>query len=198
MSSQDQFGGFVDKTTTLADMAKELREGRVEKAREILTSEYPFVCVEPSARKYTLADSTRMFIRDGFIDRYSGERLVFPGALRLLSHIFPDEFPYHQHWKVSETHDAFWKLTPTVDHVVPVSRGGEDSESNWVTTSMLRNSIKAQWTLDELQWELHPAGKIIDWDGLMGWFLDYVSNKPELQAISYLSKWQKAALKASE
>ncbi|MFF0818704.1 HNH endonuclease [Rhodococcus sp. NPDC003318] len=51
---------------------------------------------------------------------------------------------------MSQTHFAYWELFPTIDHIVPVTRGGADDESNWVTTSMLRNSAKAHWTLDEL------------------------------------------------
>jgi len=35
----------------------------------------------------------RVFMRDGFIDRYSGERLVFPGIMRALSFYMPGEIP---------------------------------------------------------------------------------------------------------
>jgi HNH endonuclease len=53
---------------------------------------------------------------------------------------------------------AFWEVGATIDHVVPVTRGGADDESNWVTTSMARNSAKMNWTLEELGWTLHPPG----------------------------------------
>jgi hypothetical protein len=36
---------------------------------------------------------TQIFIRDGFIDRYSGSCLVFPGTLRLLSRLMPGGVP---------------------------------------------------------------------------------------------------------
>ena len=49
------------------------------------------------------------------------------------------EFPYQKHWKMSDTHIAWWELIPTVDHVEPVARGGVDEEENWVCTSQLRN-----------------------------------------------------------
>jgi hypothetical protein len=77
------------------------------------------------------------------VDRYSGLPLVFPGVLRLLSRLLPQEFPFHPNWKMAETHPAYWELFPTIDHVLPVSRGGVDSDVNWVTTSMLRNAAKA-------------------------------------------------------
>jgi len=66
----------------------------------------------------------RMQLWDGFIDRYSGQRLVFPGALRLLSHLLPAQFPFHTNWKTDSCHLAFYELFPTIDHVVPISRGG--------------------------------------------------------------------------
>ena len=93
-----------------------------------------------------------LFMRDGFIDRYTGNRLINPGVLRLLHVVLGDDFPAHPNWKVSETHLAFWELFPTVDHLVPVSRGGRDDESNWVTASMLSNQAKAQWSVDDLGW----------------------------------------------
>ena len=94
---------------------------------------------------------TRVFARDGFVDRYSGDKLVFPGTLlRLLSALMPDEFPAHPNWKMSASHVMYWELCPTIDHLVPVARGGADNESNYVTISMLRNSAKAHWTLEEL------------------------------------------------
>ena len=75
---------------------------------------------------------------------------------------------------MSETHMIYWELFPTVDHVVPIARGGGDDESNWVTTSMLHNSAKSNWKLEELGWQLLPAGDIEQWDGLLGVVL-YIS-----------------------
>ncbi|MFZ1427770.1 MAG: hypothetical protein WAS21_13460 [Geminicoccaceae bacterium] len=48
-----------------------------------------------------------MFTRDGFVDRYSGERLVFPGTLRLLAKLLPNEFPFHSNWRTDACHFAF-------------------------------------------------------------------------------------------
>jgi hypothetical protein len=107
------------------------------------------------------------FHQDGFIDCYSGQRLIFPGTLRLLSLCLPEEFPFHSNWKMDRTHPAFWELFPTIDHIVPIARGGEDAETNWVTTSQLQNSAKANWTLKELRWTLVPAGSVEEWDGLI-------------------------------
>jgi hypothetical protein len=58
-------------------------------------------------------------MRDGFCDRYTGRRLVFPGVLRLISELFPKEFPWHPNWKQGVGHSLYWELSPTVDHVIP-------------------------------------------------------------------------------
>src|SRR2546421_668252 len=127
-----------------------LRMGDIAAARDVLRTEYPFVSATPEGRRYTELQSLQIFLRDGFVDRYSGQRLVFPGVLRLLSRLLPQEFPFHPNWKMTETHPAYWELFPTIDHVLPIARGGAHSQINWVTTSMLRNAGKANWTLEEL------------------------------------------------
>jgi hypothetical protein len=83
--------------------------------------------------------------------------------------LLPDAFPYHSNWKTDKCHFAFWELYPTIDHVEPVTRDGKDCDHNWVSTSMLLNAAKANFTLAELGWKLHPVDD--GWDGLTGWFL---------------------------
>ncbi len=149
-----------------------------------------------------------LFMRDGFIDRYTGNRLVNPGVLRLLHVVLGGDFPFHPNWKVSETHIAFWELFPTVDHRVPVSRRGSDDESNWVTASMLSNQAKAQWTMEQLGWKLHPRGAVEEWDGLSRWLVDYLDevNPTVLEEAAghhraYIRRWHtatKAALVADD
>ena len=119
----------------LRDVCAALRGGDSGSARETLRSLYPFVRVEQIVRRFSERQSMDLFMRDGFIDRYTGNRLINPGVLRLLHVVLGDDFPAHPNWKASETHIAFWELFPTVDHLVPVSRGGPDDKSNWVTAS---------------------------------------------------------------
>jgi hypothetical protein len=102
---------------------------------------------------------------NGFIDRYSGHRLVFPPVFRVLSVALPTDFPYHRNWKADVTHQAYYELAATIDHLLPVTRGGADDESNWITTSMAHHSAKMNWTLDECGWKLHPSGQLAKWDG---------------------------------
>lgn len=187
------------KAGVLADVCAALRAGESGSARETLRSRYPFEPVETIVRRYSVGQSMKLFMRDGFVDYYTGNRLVNPGVLRLLHVVLGDDFPAHPNWKASETHFAFWELFPTVDHLVPVSRGGDDDELNWVTASMLRNQAKAHWTVDDLGWTLPPAGAVERWDGLSQWLVDYLAANPtvlEKKAAephrAYIGRWLRA------
>lgn len=58
---------------------------------------------------------------------------------------------------------------------------------------MLRNSAKAHWTLSELGWTLQPPGNVEHWDGLSGWFTEYLAEHSDLAASSAcLRKWLRA------
>lgn len=88
-------------------------------------------------------------------------------------------------------HNAYWEFVPTLDHIYPVALGGADDETNWATTSMLHNSIKNNWTLEQLQWKLYPAGDYKDWDGLTKLFLQIVESDTELLKDAYVKRWYK-------
>jgi hypothetical protein len=162
-------------------------------AEAIVSAEFPFKPAVKSDRKYTETETTALFLRDGFVDRYSGDRLIYPPVLRLISLALPSAFPYHPNWKMDQCHIAYWALSPTVDHIIPVSRGGDDDAENWATTSMLRNSSKSNWLLEEINWSLHPRGKLSDWDGMFYWFLSHVSANPNLLEHNFVKRWHSAA-----
>ena len=184
---------MLAKADVVARVCGALLEGDRDRASALATAEYPFVANANAGRAYTEVQSTCIYRRDGFLDRYTGDRLIFPGTLRLLSKLMPAEFPSHPNWKMSATHMIYWELFPSIDHVVPVARGGADSEENWVTTSMVRNAAKAHWTLEELGWTLRPIDTSTGWDGLTGWFLDYLHDRTEHQSNPYLARWLRAA-----
>lgn len=138
----------------------------------------------------------KVFLRDGFIDRYSGEKLLFPGLIKLLTIEFPDIFKYHGNWKMSETHLVYWELFPTIDHLIPIARGGEDNEDNWVITSMICNSAKANWTIEELGWKLHEREELTNWDGLINCFLELCDTNKAYEHDMYIRSWKVALLKA--
>lgn len=177
----------------IRDTCQSISQGDLDIARLRILSGFPFVPLENAGRNYSDVQKTQIFIRDGFIDRYSGEKLVFPPVLRLMSKLMSDEFPYHSNWKMSECHIAYWQLSPTIDHIVPVARGGADEESNWACTSQLRNSAKANWLLEELGWELHPPGDLREWDGLLHWYVDYANDHAEIKADPWFRGWLRTA-----
>src|SRR5918994_5424222 len=184
-----------DRSKEIAEVCEAIVRADTIGAAAIVRRDYPFVKPATSGRKATLTEATRVFLRDGFVDRYAGTRLVFPPVLRLISQTLPEEFPFHSNWKMSECHVAYWDLSATVDHVVPVARGGRDDDTNWVCTSMLRNGVKSNWTLDELGWDLLPSGDLEEWDGLLGWFLNFANNHRDILQQPYLRRWHSAAIR---
>lgn len=177
----------------LSNACEAILEKRHDDAAAMLAAEYPFISLGRVERRYSALESMRLFVRDGFIDRYSGKRLIFPGTLRLLSQILPRQFPFQNNWKTDACHFGYYELFPTVDHLIPVSRGGSDDEDNWVSTSMLKNTAKANFTIEELGWRLHPSGELSQWDGLTGWFMRQVPQISEDAMSPYLRRWAAAA-----
>jgi hypothetical protein len=106
----------------------------------------------------------------------------------------PDVFPYQSHWKMEECHSAYWELVPTIDHIIPIALGGEDNPSNYATTSMLHNSVKSNWTLEQLNWKLYPAGDINEYDGLTDLFVRLTENDLELFDDPYIKCWYKLSV----
>ena len=177
------------KGEVLKRVAINLLSQNKSEAIKIIQNDYPFVYLPREKRMYTDKQKIKQFIKDGFIDRYSGQRLVNPGLLKVISYYLPDVFPYHPHWKMDECHNAYWELIPTVDHIYPIALGGTDSEENYATTSMLHNSIKNNWTIEQLQWTLYPAGDYTEWDGLTNLFIKLVEQDKELLKDAYIKRW---------
>lgn len=62
-----------------------------------------------------------------------------------------------------------------------------------ITTSVKNNSIKNNYTIDELHWKLYPKGNIADWDGLTSVFLKLVNSDKELLKDAYIKNWYKVS-----
>ncbi|SDC33299.1 hypothetical protein SAMN04487864_10544 [Succiniclasticum ruminis] len=168
---------------------KALTENNVEEGKNIIQEKYPHQKPLKSRKSFTKKEQVTIFLRDGFIDRYSGDRLIFPGVLCILSHIMPDVFPYQDNWKTDECHQAWWKLFPSIDHIVPLAFGGTNDDDNLVCTSMKRNLAKSTSTLEEIGWNIHPAGNLSEWDGLLSWFMAYIPEHPELLEDVAIRRW---------
>ena len=185
-----------DGAAVLSAVCAALGNGQVKEAEAIVVRDYPFVHAVKGTRQYTPLQCMTIFIRDGFIDRYTGQRLVFPGTLRLISQSLPEAVPYHRNWKMDSCHPAYYDLFPTVDHVVPVARGGSNAVDNLVSTSMAKNAIKANFTVNDLGWKVLPPSGQDGWDGLTGWFFDQINKDDNLLNDPYLRKWFAAAERA--
>ena len=183
----------MDASLVLKAVCRDLLEGSNDTAADLLRREYPFAPEPTGKRNYGPRTATRIFIRDGFIDRYTGRRLIFPPVLRVISMALPVDFPYHKNWKSSATHRAYYELAATIDHLVPASRGGTDEDGNLRTTSMARNSAKLNWSLEQLGWTEYPPGDLREWDGLARRILDYTKVHPEPLQNGSIRTWCNAA-----
>ncbi|WP_432718464.1 HNH endonuclease [Pectinatus frisingensis] len=154
----------MSKVDIISLVCEKLDNNCIADAKKIINKQYPFKKTTVNKRSYSKAEMLQIFVRDGFIDRYTGNKLIFPGTLRILSELMPQEFPYHLNWKMDACHIAWWQLSPTIDHILPIAKGGNNEPDNLVCTSMLKNKTKDNFLLDELGWNLFPAGDFEKWD----------------------------------
>jgi hypothetical protein len=186
----------MDRALLIKNICGLLLDDKRQDCIDFANENYPFENNLSQKRKYSKYQMCKVFLRDGFIDRYSGKKLLFPGLIKIMTIEFPDIFKYQKNWKMSETHMIYWDLCPTIDHLVPVARGGQDLEQNWMTTSMVHNSAKSNWTLEEIGWELHDIGESNNWDGLVNYFLELTSKNPNYEKDKYIYSWKLGLLRA--
>jgi hypothetical protein len=97
--------------------------------------------VQPSRRTEqwpAMSVITKVYARDCYQCRYCGERVILTAVMRLVSVLYPDQFPYHPNWKADSTHPAFISRSATLDHVQPIADGGDPVD--------LDNLVTACWT----------------------------------------------------
>jgi len=179
----------MEDADRVAELCRLLDQGATEAAVQTAEAHLPFTPLEPTGRRYTQTQMLQVYVGDHFTDRYTGQRLVHPAALRMLHHMMPEQIPFHRNWKQDSCHLIFWTLTPTLDHLIPQARGGPDDANNWVTCSMKTNAAKSNWTLEELNWQLRPVNENDEWDGLSRWYLENYESKPEWAENPSLTSW---------
>lgn len=179
----------MEKIDTIIKATSLIADGDVGAAEQEINEGYPFVPVKKDGRNCTTKQMMEQFFRDGFIDRYSGKKLLNPGMLRVMSEKMPEAFPFQAHWKTAECHMAYWDYQPTVDHIFPIALGGKDEPSNWASTSMVNNSAKSNFTLEQLHWTLKPAGDIKEWDGLSSQFVKIAEQDKSLLHVKKIKDW---------
>ncbi len=179
----------IDKIETIASL---IIEKNINEAKDFVNKNYPHQYIEYDIRNMSIYEKLKIYINDGFIDRYTGNKLIFPNVLRVISYELGNVFPYQSNWKMSECHIAYWELYPTCDHILPIARGGKDVEDNIVTTSMLMNSIKSNFLLTEIGFKLHEKGNIKNWDGMINWYKKYIEDNNNILNDKYVNQWHKA------
>ena len=191
----------MDKIKIIERVCNAIYDDNLDQASKTLADEYPFEYVENSRPGISKQKALRILRRDKFTDRYTGQQLLFPPVLAVISYNLPAEFPSHNNWKFSETHQAYWDLCPMIDHVIPVVQGGNNCDDNLVTTSPITNARKSQFTPEQAGLNLMDPTELNDWDGMLPWFMDYVRKYPEfldknVPGVSVKS-WYSAAQSAS-
>jgi hypothetical protein len=182
----------------LAEVAAALVNGDTGGAEDLAARHFPWKASDAKRIGIPPVRALRVFLRDRFIDRYSGSRLVFPGALLAIGQLLPNHFPMHPTWKAGLSHEIFWELWPAVDHVEPVARGGPHIETNFATTSTTNNVAKGNALLSEIGWTLLPIPSPQEtWDGLVPWFRQAVEAHSHLLASSQIKSWNDALRKVT-
>lgn len=150
---------------------------------------------KPRAKRAAISEAVRtvLFVRDGGIDRWTGERLTFAGLMRLRSHIDPEGFRFHKNWKFGECHPDYWTKYPTVDHVEALSLGGADSIGNWVCSCMATNAKKSNLRGEEHGLTLFEPGDPAEALADLREFIAIMEARPELKKVKFLRPWYWAA-----
>ncbi|MDG5854393.1 hypothetical protein [Clostridium beijerinckii] len=73
-----------DKAIIILEACQLIVSGSKESARNIINNQYKFNYKYIQKRAYT-DQKFKVFIRDDFIDRYNGSKLVIPRILKVLS-----------------------------------------------------------------------------------------------------------------
>lgn len=110
--------------------------------------------------------------RDGYRCGYCGIRVIEPAILKKIQKkVGRDVFPSKSNKKGSSNRDyhGIWVTTAvTLDHVVPYSESGDDSDSNLITSCWGCNFGKYDYTCEELELSLPSIGgsSVVSWSGL--------------------------------
>ena len=192
-----------DDALVVADICRLLLDGYQVQAREVASRSLPFVPKpkkkpqrksvntttkqdKGGAKRLNLTERRKLEIwrRDGLRSRKSGARLVFPQTLDLLSLLLPSALPYDNppHGKYELTHILMWELSPAIDHLISVRNSTDTAIANSLDTlialSAPENSGKSWFALEHLGWSLLPSEPLPDWDGLVGWYVQYLDKDP--------------------
>lgn len=106
-----------------------------------------------------------VFRRDHWACCYCGRLLVHANVLEHVARLVGDVFPWvSHHMPKAGTHPAIERLYPNVEHVLPLARGGDNSDENVRACCTPCNEWKGDCTPEEASLTPQPVGA--GWDGL--------------------------------
>lgn len=111
----------------------------------------------------------KIWKRDRWVCQYCGRPVFFGPTLKLLEKLSPSHGYYHPHGKASEMLLLFRWLWASIDHVKPISKGGEDTEDNYVTACWECNLKIGNKTKEEGKpgpGKRKKSIETVNWDGL--------------------------------
>jgi hypothetical protein len=185
----------MEKINVIEMACEMVLNDEIDDAQKLIGENYKHEFIRYDKRSMNNFEKLKVYLNDGFVDRYTGKRLLFPSVLRILSIKLKDVFPFHKNWKMSDCHMAYWEYMPTCDHVIPVARGGKDVPENIITTSQKMNSVKSGFLIEEIGLRLHEKGDLTNWDGMIVWYLEYVKKNNDILKDDYINNWHGALLK---
>jgi 5-methylcytosine-specific restriction endonuclease McrA len=129
----------------------------------------PALSVGLRAKRASVQATTKrsVFERDNYTCRLCGRRTIDVEVLRSLSRAFPNELPYDHHWSFTASSPIYWTHTTSLEHVVPIARGGAHDDTNFATSCYACNDARGDYLLEELGWTLRGVSTT-PWDGLRG------------------------------
>jgi hypothetical protein len=151
----DRFGEVVD--LVLARQSDEAVERLSAIARLDSSDDHP---APPP-----LAMQAAIFARDRYTCRYCETRTVLIPVMYAISALYGNVFKAHRYWRRDNTDVAYWTYATSVEHIVPIKRGGTSDPDNLLTACWRCNEEKGTQTLQELDWQVRPVTERA-WDGL--------------------------------
>jgi 5-methylcytosine-specific restriction endonuclease McrA len=154
--------GFVTHFSEVVDLVLERRS---DEAAERLSA---IARVGSSADRPSpppLPMQAAIFARDRYTCRYCETRTVLIPVMYAISALYGGIFKAHRYWRRDETDIAYWTYATSIEHIVPIKRGGTNDPENLLTACWRCNEEKGTHTLLQLDWQVRPISSRA-WDGL--------------------------------
>jgi 5-methylcytosine-specific restriction endonuclease McrA len=116
----------------------------------------------------TKNEQLQVFKRDNWTCKYCGDSVFFGPTLKLLEEISPGQGYYHPRGKSGEMLKLFRTKLASVDHINPVSKGGQNDIANYATACWdcnvsLNDKVENKPSPDKINQDNIES----NWDGLV-------------------------------